>query len=516
MQQRNVRRGVVSQNYSISAPTGGLNVRDSLDNMPPEDAIVMDNYIPLDNKVVLRKGYVEFVKLDEKVSTLVSYKKSGDNHLLAFSHGNMYDVTSAQHVIAYERDFTDNCWQSCQFRNRLILVNGTDVPQTFYTTENGAVFEALQMTGEGLTSAKLINVCVSKQRLFFVEKGSLNAWYTSGVAEVQGTLNKFDMSSIFRDGGELKAIACWTQDGGQGIDDLTVFITSEGEVAVYSGSNPNNASDWTLKGVYRMSRPIGYRCTLFYHGDVVLISEDGYIPLSKALPLNQADPSLVSFSDKIRGLILERTRNNKDKFGWQGIIYPRGGYAVFNVPAEQKFEQHVINTNTGAWCRFTGIYALCWVEFGGKLYFGSKDGIYLFDEGYSDNKLHICGHVEQAYNNLGSPNLKRIQLLNPRTKSSTKYALVIYTNMDFSDQEKAYAENVGNNGITKWNQVKWSCLANPIGTKWSTLKGSIRSQWIANSAVGFKASIVFKTKTRGNLIEWFDTGVRYENGSGLL
>ena len=31
-----------------------------------------------------------------------------------------------------------------------------------------------------------------------------------------------------------------------------------------------------------------------------------------------------------------------------------------------------------------------------------------------------------------------------------------------------------------------------------------------------KASIVFKTKTQGNRIEWYETGVRYEPGSGVL
>ena len=70
--------------------------------------------------------------------------------------------------------------------------------------------------------------------------------------------------------------------------------------------------------------------------------------------------------------------------------------------------------------------------------------------------------------------------------------------------------------MTKWNEAKWSSLANPTGTKWATLRGKVRSQWIANSATGFKASIVFKTKTRGNLIEWYDTGIRYERGSGIV
>ena len=312
------------------------------------------------------------------------------------------------------------------------------------------------------------------------------------------------------------AIASWTQDGGQGIDDLTVFITSEGEAAVYRGSDPGDADDWELKGVFRMSRPIGYRCLLPYQGDVVIISEDGYIPLSKALPMEQANASQIAFSDKIRGLVLDRTRNNKGKEGWQGIIYGRGGYALFNVPVNQQFEQHVINTNTGAWCRFTNIRALCWGLFQGRLYFGGEDGVYLFDEGYSDNKVHIFGKIAQAYTNLGNGNLKKIQMINPRTKSSTKYALVVYANVDFDDKDKAYAENIGYSGMTKWNAAAWSSLDNPIGTKWATLKGKIRSQWIGCSATGFKISLVFQTKTRGNLIEWYDTGFRYESGSGIL
>ena len=44
-----------------------------------------------------------------------------------------------------------------------------------------------------------------------------------------------------------QAVAGWPQDGGQGIDDLTLFITSEGEVLVYAGSDPSNADDWSLR-----------------------------------------------------------------------------------------------------------------------------------------------------------------------------------------------------------------------------------------------------------------------------
>ena len=146
----------------------------------------------------------------------------------------------------------------------------------------------------------------------------------------------------------------------------------------------------------------------------------------------------------------------------------------------------------------------------------------LFDDGYSDNRAFIEGQVEQAYSNLGSANIKKVQLLNPRTKSANPYALVVYTNTDFADTTLDFEENIGYSGLTKWGtkayptNVKWSSFAHPSGVKWATLQGSIRSQWIGNSATGFKFSLVFKTRTRGNLIDWYNTGVRYEEGLGII
>ena len=238
------------------------------------------------------------------------------------------------------------------------------------------------------------------------------------------------------------------------------------------------------------------------------------------MPLAQGGTAGMAYSDKIRGLVLERVRDNKSLAGWQGIIYPRGGYALFNVPVRSQFEQHVINLSSGAWCRFTGIRSLCWGLLNGRLYFGSASGVYLFDEGYSDNGLHILGNIRQAYSNFGNENLKKIQMINPRTKSSTRFALNIFVDTDFDDTEQNYVENIGNTGMTKWSsgdvKTKWSRLASPTGTKWATLKGAVYSQWICSSASGFKGAVVFKTKTRGNLVEWYNTGVRYEQGSGIL
>ena len=182
------------------------------------------------------------------------------------------------------------------------------------------------------------------------------------------------------------------------------------------------------------------------------------------------------------------------------------------MPVATQFEQHVINVNTGAWCRFIGISARCWCEFENSMYFAVNGSVFQFDSNQqSDDGTPIEGHIEQAYNNLGTDTLKRIPLINPKTKCTSNYNLVIYTNMDYENQDINYYTSISSEGQSKWNQSKWNVA------KWAASKAKqTRSQWVENSAVGYKASIVFKTKTKGNLIEWYNTGIRYEVGSGLM
>ena len=482
-------------------------------------ASVMDNYIPQDTKVVLRKGYSKYVSFSEPVETLAMYQTGAYKRFLAVSAGKIWDITyAANKQSILSSGITNNRFRWAQYKNYLYLVNGVDTPKAYYVDDNNQHhISAWNFSGSGLSNGNIVNVSVSKQRLWFVEKDSLKVWYPQTAGNISGTLKSFDLAQVCRFGGQLVAVADWTQDGGQGIDDLTVFITSEGEVLVYSGSDIENADDWTLRGSYKISRPIGYDCYVQYQGDVVIISEDGYIPLSKALPLEQANSAQVAFSDTIRGLVLDRTQKYAGRNGWQGIIYSRGGYGLFNVPVANEFEQHVINVNTGAWCRFTGIRSFCWCVYERRLYFGSDNAVYLFDEGYSDDGVPICGVVEQAYSNLGTERLKKVQMLNPRTKSSAPYNLAIYANMDMDERDVDYIENIGSVGIHKWDTMKWSSADNASGARWSNSgRTTLRSQWIANSATGYKAGIVFKTKTTGNQIEWYETGVRYEMGDGLL
>ncbi|MBO7244453.1 MAG: hypothetical protein J6V53_04140 [Alphaproteobacteria bacterium] len=522
--------------FVYPAPVGGLNSTASFDAMNLNEAIAMDNYIPFANHVSLRKGYVPYAKLKAPVKTLATFKSvKGVERLLAFSGGEAFDVSTPKDCLTLSEEellkqqglmnkgFLSDDWQFALFKNRLYLTNGVDPVQVYEEDETGASYGSINpaefTSGQEevtLNLSKMDNVFVAKQRLWFIEKGSMKVWYSENAGEVKGKLLSFDMSAVSSFAGTLVAGATWTQDGGAGMDDLIVFITSEGEVLVYKGNNPNDANDWSLKGVYKMAAPLGKKCFIKYFGDLVLISKEGYVPLSKALPLEGANASQLAFSNKIQELVTERAKYYGAKKGWQGVLYPRGGWALFNVPTATGFEQHVCNTMSGAWCRFVDIKSYCWDVFADRLYFGSDCYVYLFDEGYTDDKKPIHGKIQQAFSNLGTARYKRVTLLNPCVKSSRPFALKIYTNTDFDTSLKPYQTTIGEAGDSRWNELKWSTLK-PVSSmqgtsnaKWARLAGIHRSNWISNLASGVYFSLVLETKTKGVSIDFFSTSVRWE------
>ena len=66
---------------------------------------------------------------------------------------------------------------------------------------------------------------------------------------VGGAAQVLDLSSIAKYGGHLVDLDTWTIDAGYGVDDNLVFITSNGEVIVYRGTDPSSAATWALAGV---------------------------------------------------------------------------------------------------------------------------------------------------------------------------------------------------------------------------------------------------------------------------
>jgi len=80
----------------VPAPVGGLNIRDSIANMPPEDAVILTNMFCLPDKVMLRKGHIAHATgLDSQVNGIYDYNSYTSSTIFASTTANIYNVTTA-------------------------------------------------------------------------------------------------------------------------------------------------------------------------------------------------------------------------------------------------------------------------------------------------------------------------------------------------------------------------------------------------------------------------------------
>ena len=254
------------------------------------------------------------------------------------------------------------------------------------------------------------------------------------------------------------ACGSWTRDGGSGPDDIFVAITSEGECILYSGNDPSNASAWSLVGVFSIGKPIGRRCIEKVGSELIVTTQDGVIPLSIFLPIDQVGARGKALSDSIQNDFLAAARAHGSAFGWQSLHYPQGSYALFNVPITGTTSiQFVVNTQTGAWSKFTNMNASSWALYNGDLYFGGQGGIvYKADTGTNDNGGNINWKVKPAFNYFGSRGVNKLySMCRPHFTSNGSPSFAIDLNVDFSNKIPSSVPTAPPLTGAVWDTAKW-------------------------------------------------------------
>ena len=473
----NSRKSKVSQSASIPAPVRGWNARDSLANMPEDFAIELENIFPNLTSCDLRSGFASHSTGNGSgaVETLVEYAGPSTRKLISAAGSVIYDSSAAGGSTSIATGKSNARWQTTMFGtsggNFLFMVNGEDAP-IYY---NGSAF--VTPTLSGVTATDIVNVTAHQRRLFFVFNDSLVFGYLP-VVSVAGTVATFDIGGLCKKGGYLQAIGSWTRDGGAGPDDLFVAITSEGECIIYSGNDPSSADAWSLAGVFNIGKPIGRRCLEKSGSDLTVITQDGAISLSAFLPIDQVAASGQAISTNIQNEFLASTRAYSTIFGWQSILYPQGSYSLFNIPlSSTESVQYVVNSQTGAWCKFTGQNAACWSLYNGDLYFGAQDGgvIYKADTGTSDNAADIDWKIRPSFSYYGSRGNKKIfSLCRPHFISSGVPSFAIDLNLDFSDINPTNIPTPSETASALWDVSKWdeSYWAEQVtSAAWTTVFG---------------------------------------------
>lgn len=499
----------VSQPVSLPAPVGGWNARDSLTSMQPNEAVVLENWYPATTECVLRSGYTKWTTgITGQVETLMAYSGANTKKLFAIAGTSVYDVSSGGAVgAAVVTGLSNARWGYCNIATPagafLSMANGVDAPINY----NGSAWSTPAITG--VTATNLKNPILYAQRQFFIEKNSLKTWYLP-VDSIAGAVNAVDISALATKGGYIVAHGTWTIDAGTGVNDHYVIVTSNGQVVVYNGTDPSSTTTWAMVGVWDIGAPVGARSMYKYEGDMLLITQDGVVPLSGALQSSRVQPR-VAITDKIQYAISEVVTNYNSNFGWQIMYVPTINQLWLNVPIQEgtNQQQFVMNTITGAWCNYTGWNANCMEMFNDEPYFGGNGYVAHAYNGAIDDVNNITATGLQAFTNFGNAGtLKRFTMSRPIFRTDGAPSIFAGINIDFNTDIPVTSLTYTSSTYAKWDTAIWD-LANWGGGL------SILQNWQGLNGVGYYGAPIVKTSCSGIQVRWVSTDIVLEGGAIL-
>jgi hypothetical protein len=513
------RGAPTAKQTSKAAPVGGLNGKDAIANMPPTDAVMMENWFPRESFIEIRNGNANHVTgIAAAVESLLPYNGQSTSKLFAASGTAFYDVTISGAVgAAAVSGLTNAQWVSTNMQTAggsfLYAVNGTDKPQLYdgsaWTAIDGASTPAIT----GVTTTLLSHVAVYKNRVWFVEKNSLRVWYLP-VASIGGAAASINLSGIFKRGGTLVAIGTCSLNTAAAFDDYILFYTSEGEVAVYTGTDPSTAATWTLSGVFHTGRPVGKRFFQKSGSDMAFLTTDGVQAVS-VLVAGDKISNKAAISDKIQRFLLDDLRiNGTSTFGWELMLFPEGEKLILNVPAVGSggTYQYVMNTRTGAWTKFTGWNAKTFCVFNGELYAGFSTSVAKCDTGGTDiGNTAITADVIPAYDYFGARGKRKsFSMVRPNISTDGSASFEVAMCVDFNTVATNAVTSIAAPGGTLWDLGDWDT------SDWSTGTPITFSYWRNVSALGYAGAL--RIKAVRNNIDYYQLqsiDYIYEEGSSL-
>lgn len=508
-----------------------------------QGASVLENWFPTATGIRMRGGSDLFATIGDETSNVVSlfsYLSGNNAKLFASTSGAIYDISSptapadsylvdgAGNNLADENGnllvgavsipagpdvdlLASGEWSVQQFSTPggtfLVCVNGVDTPLIFDGTS-----WATTPVITGVDPTTLSFVFASKFRLWFIEKSTLNIWYLSPNA-IGGAAVLLPLGGIFSLGGSLVYGGTWSIESGDGPSEQTVFITSEGEVATYTGDDPSDATNWSRQGVFRVGKPLGPHAFLRAGGDLIIATTIGLIPLSTAFQRDVAAlaPVAVSYSIEIEWNKAVAAQSTPT---WHVALWPTKQMMLVAPPSISGIVPEIFaaNARTGAWGAFTGWNVTSMCVFNDRLFFGSDSGKIVEAEvtGADQGNSYVCTCVP-LFDPLKSPaalktGLEARAVLRATSQPNPKMSLQAdyVVNLPAApDDTTVTAANTWGTGI--WGTSQWGTAAN----------AQTFERWESTPGAGYSLSPATQI-TSGNIsapdVELVQTDLTYDVG----
>ncbi|TBY60145.1 hypothetical protein E0H46_31735 [Rhizobium leguminosarum bv. viciae] len=503
---------------TFPAPARGWIANENLAMAQPGGALVLENWFPTPTGIRTRGGSQKYATISSgPVLRAWTFKSGLVEEFFASDETKIFNITTVADPNVIPTPVvtgqTSGYYSTAQASNAgvtvLSIVNGTDTPKYY----DGATWANHAFTGIA-TPANLSFVWLFASRLFYVEKNTMSAWYLA-VDSINGALSKFSLAGIFQKGGSLLFGGKWSLDSGDGLDDKCVFVSTEGEVAVYQGTNPGSATDWQKVGLYSITPPLGPNATMSAGGDLMIATEDGIVPISEAVRKDAAALSISAVTNTIETEWKKEVVNRR-LLPWEIMKWPTSNMMVVSLPAVTDGQTslcYVSNLKTGAWGKFIGWNVRCLSLFAGEGYFGSSVGtVHRMDtSGSDDGTPYVCTYVGLP-DHVDSPGVtKTINQARSIFKSNVPFIAQISASVNYAIDVPSPPSSAANFSADVWDVGLWDVAIWDAGQA-----TSVSTKWVSVGKTGFSISPQVQitcgiTPTPRTELVAFD--VLYESGS---
>lgn len=356
----------------VPLPFGGIDMVTPKGMLQPTRAPYLKNWMPIDGELTIRQGYTPIKSRTAPVSILGYnlaggegvFVVDGDDWALSINSSDGLDLVQVNCGLS-----SDNQLCGAQHSDYLCIVDGTNAGIKLF---NGSTLSDSVLSG---TYASYVwdGIVSHQTRLYLWQTDSLDFYYMNTDA-VQGAITKFPLSFLGRLSGTIQTIASWTIDASQGTNDMLAIITTTGQVAVYEGSDPGDALNWRLNGVYTMTEVPGIDTWINVGGDLRVATKQGIVSASEMMRAGELSAAATATTSRgVIPLFRESAAVTGKERYWQSFIDPKGYGVWFNMPTASGSRQVFFSADSVAPFEFD-LPAVEFASAHGELYFTTSDG----------------------------------------------------------------------------------------------------------------------------------------------
>ena len=247
-----------------------------------------------------------------------------------------------------------------------VMVDGKADPVLF----NGAAFSSATFTTEtDITPDEFDGVIAHQDRLFFWKTGDELDFYYGGVGAISGALTRFPLGRLGNIRGSIIGLRSITVDAGEDINDMLAIFTTTGDIVIYQGLDPGDATDWRLATRITSAPPVSKDAFLRVGSDQWMLTAAGVVSITQTI----RDSSLAlvnTISRPVQDKLVEQIEEGGE---WSMHMQADARAVIIHRVFCGTPTQFIYRTDTRSWFE-ADIPALRWHNLGFKTQFTTLSG----------------------------------------------------------------------------------------------------------------------------------------------